>query len=459
MRKLNCILLLLINSNLFSQISIGFIDNFSGVQSVIYNPSAIADSFYKTDINIVSGNLNLGTDAVRFNYLEALGDVNFRGDGFRDFNDYIIERDFSKNSNYYTGNLILGPSFLMNLNRKTTIAFTSSVRAYSSFFNVSDVIYDRIDRDVYTNDPERLLTDNFDGIGGSGNIVSWAELGFTYASVLIHKKDKLLKYGLTLKFLRGIRAFSASIENFSATVNRATNLLDTNADIRGNFDISSSVEGTNYGQSLDIGFVYEKRNKTLPYYLKDREGLYYSKAPYQYKLAASITDIGFLSFNNTRTNSTNIDVNIPNELFDIDDYLVLTSNDTEKITYKLPTTVHLNVDYNIKPHWFVNANIDVFLLSNQNIRNIKSISNITVSARYESQHFSTFLPMSINRFGIFTSGIGFRTGYFFLGSSSLFTNLTDSSKEFNLFLGFKIPIYHKKVIYEYKNSFRHYTRE
>ncbi|MGY5352168.1 DUF5723 family protein [Wenyingzhuangia sp. IMCC45533] len=451
-------ILILFVSSINAQTSIGFIDNFSGIQSVIYNPSNIVDTFYKTDINLFSGDLNAGNDAVVFNPFEILGDVDFKENRFKSLDEYIKEENFSKNSSFYTTNQVLGPSVLINLDKKTAISFTSAIRTYASILNIDADTFDKISSDFYDNNPQRLLTDDFSRVGGGGNIVSWAEIGFTYAKVLLHQKDHFFKYGVSLKFLRGIRAFSVSLDDFNSNLTTdSSNPLNNVIDIDGDVNLSYSSKGANYGQSIDIGLVYEKRNRTLASLSKDKNGVYYSKAPYQYKLSVAVTDIGFLSFNNTRNQVNRFDLRVPSETFNLEDHLNISNKRREKTNYILPTTAHINFDYYIKPHWYVNLNLDLFLLSNSNLKQIKSISTATLSARYESQHFSAFLPMSINRFGVFKSGIGFRTGYFFLGSSSFFTNLTNLSKEADVFLGFKIPIYHKKVVKEYKDNYRYHV--
>ncbi len=459
MHKIIFSFLIFFSCLLNGQNAIGFIDNYAGIQNISFNPANIADSFYKIDINIFSSNLNIGNDATSFNPFKIIEDIDFKVNKFKNVDDYLKSSNFSKNSNYYVNATVLGPSILWNINRKSTFAISTVVRASGSVYNIDSNTYDKASSDFYLNNPLELLNVDFNSIEGSGSIYSWAEVGFTYASIFKQNARETFKYGISLKFLRGLQTYSFSLDDIDSNTNIGSlEDLDITAEISGTVNINSSTKGTNYGQAIDFGFVYEKRNRTLAVNLKDREGVYYSKAPYQYKLSASITDLGFLTFNNVINQTNSFNLNFPFDSFKIEDYLDINNfGESKKETFLLPTTAHLNVDYNLSLHWFVNTNIDLFLLSRKNTNQIQSVSNLTISPRFESQYFSAFMPMSINRFGIFKAGLGFRTSYFFIGSSSFITNLTNLSKEADVFLGFKIPIFNKKVVKEFKDRFKYHV--
>ncbi|ANW97246.1 hypothetical protein AXE80_13510 [Wenyingzhuangia fucanilytica] len=475
----------LLSSSLFSQSPIGFIDNYSGIQTVLLNPANILDTPYQYDVNILSFNANAGNNYYSLDPFKVLGDLNFglndikptysaykynrkleSSFGIGNINKYLISKSTSENSNFYGNAVVLGPSFLWTINNYNAVAFSSSIKTYGHAFNLNTKLYNQILDKMFVNkdfDSKDELNEFMNQLAinstNSSQVFSWAEIGFSYAGIAKQTANDFLKFGFTLKLLRGIRKVAVYSDDLKLDFNYDEDDPENSTlNFTGKATNSYSRLGANFGMGLDFGFVYEKRNKTFPINLRDDNGsVYYSKAPYSYKIGVAITDLGFLKYNNVRTNSENpnlINVNLDSEnyTFNIRDYIHITSLKTTSQTYFLPTTARINVDYNILKNYFINSNVDVYMLSNSSRKQIKYISNFVVSPRYESKHFSAFLPVSINRFGIFKAGIGFRTGYFFVGSSSLFTNLTTYSKEGDFFLGIKIPVYNKKVNKQYKNS-------
>ncbi|GGF63987.1 DUF5723 family protein [Wenyingzhuangia marina] len=481
-------ILVLLYGTTFSQSSIGFIDNYSGIQSVIYNPANILDTPYKLDVNIVSLSGNIGNQYISVNPFKIISDLNFGLNnikptysafkynrkltsrfGIKNLNSYTISSESSSNRNAYGNVTVLGPSFLWTINKYNAVAFTSSIKAYGHAFKLNSILYNNVTNKSYSNvsinsiEELQTLKDNL-GITprNYSQVFSWFEAGFSYAGVISHTASNFLKFGTTLKLLRGIRtgAIYSSDLNLDFQFNQ-NDPQNSTLDFTGNITNLYSRVGANFGMGLDIGFVYEKRDKTFPINLRDRYGnIYFAKAPYSYKIGVSITNLGFLKYNNVHTNfdqpnQINIDLTSQNYSFRIKDYLAINNLETNTKRYFLPSTASVNFDYHLYRRWFLNTNFDVFMLAYDHNKNIKYVSNLVVSPRYESRHFSAFLPMSINKFGVFTAGIGFRTGYFFAGSSSIFTNVSNYSKAGNFFLGFKIPIYNKKAIKEYKNSLNH----
>ncbi|MDO3694012.1 DUF5723 family protein [Wenyingzhuangia sp. chi5] len=472
----------------FSQSSIGFIDNYSGVESVVYNPANILDTRYKYDINIISLSGSIGNQYLSVNPFQIIKDLNFglndikptysafkynreltSSFGIKHIDNYTISSESSSNRNAYGNFTALGPSFLWTINKYNAVAFTTAIKSYGHAFKLNTLLYNNVTNKAFENtsfnseDDLQNFKDNLEITPRNySQAFLWAETGFSYAGIVKHTANDFLKLGVSFKFLRGIRTgaiYSNDLNlDFQFNENKPK---ESRLDFKGNVTNLYALKGANFGMGLDVGFVYEKRNKTFPINLRDKSGnIYFSKAPYSYKIGVSITDVGFLNYNNVFTNKDNpnlinVDLTSPSYNFNIENYLTITTLESEKQTYLLPTTGRFNFDYNINDKWYINTNFDVYMLSSTNVKQIKYISNFVVSPRYETIHFSAFLPVSINKFGIFKAGIGIRTGYFFAGSSSIITNLSNYSKEGDFFIGFKIPIYNKRVIKEYKNSLNH----
>lgn len=471
---------------LFSQSSIGFIDNYSGIQAVSYNPANILDTQYKFDFNIITTSIHADNNNYSAYPFKVLGDLKF---GLKDIipnyinykettlpnstyglqnpSKYIYRNITSNRNNFYASGSLLGPSFLWSINHNNAIAVTTSLRFSSQALNIntkliSDVAIDKKKLDLSTATLSEAIkfVDDFDlEYDHSSEGFYWAELGVSYAGVIKSSPRDFLKLGGTLKFLRGIRTAGVSVKDLDLNLNyNPTNPTQSSLDFSGNVVTSFSENGTNFGMGLDLGMVYERRDKNLPVNLIDSRGnVYYSKSSYTYKLGFSIIDFGYLNYDKVVSNRNipnNFIINLAssNYTLDIENYFSISKAVKTKETYLLPTTARFNFDYNINTKWYLNANYEFYMLGSTSRNRIHYISNFVISPRYETEKLSIFMPFSLNEFGVFKSGIGIRTGYFFLGSSSLFTNLSSYSKSGDLFLGLKIPFLDKKVVKEYKYS-------
>ena len=123
------VIALFVYNQSFSQSYIGHnVDNYAGIHSVAYNPSTIVGSNFKTDINIISGSVFGGSDYFGIDF-NSLINGNF------DFDD-DSERYVSEGNNFYLNTNVLGPSFMFNLNKKSSIGIITKGRA---FFNLNDI--------------------------------------------------------------------------------------------------------------------------------------------------------------------------------------------------------------------------------------------------------------------------------------------------------------------------------
>jgi len=458
MNKLLLSFFLFFSITSYSQYNIGFLDNYSGITSLFSNPANIADNYLNTDTNILSVSLNIGNNVIPFSPYKLFRKNEFDySNGNGTLNEYFDTFDFTEKSNGYINLNIQGPSYFKQINRLSSFAIFTNIRNNFYIYNLDSTFYKKLLTGFYLDNP--ISTDiNLSNILGKGNLVSWTELGFSYAKVLYHKKNKLLKVGGSFKFLFGLQSFTFNAKNINVSINdnlldqilNEEELIDDVLQANINLDYEFSKVGFNYGNSIDFGFVYEKRINTLPKFSIDDFGLYYIPSPYNYKISASITDLGFLNFKNINSNNFEAFYNFP------DDFNQNTIENQTSKTFATPLTSHFNFDYRIYKNFLVNGNFDFYMLPRKSNYTINNISSLTVSPRYESYNFSFFMPIAINEYGIFKSGIGFRTPYFFLNSSTFISNFTKKSKAFEVSFGVKIPIKNKRKFIEFKRSLKHH---
>jgi hypothetical protein len=163
-------------------------DNYAGVNAVMSNPANIVDSRFRTDINIFSGDVNLTNSYYSFTLNELFND-----------NYYSQENttNTSGSNSLYTKVDILGPSFMFNIAKNQSIAFTTRLRGIGHITNLDGNLINSInDNDAFGD--YSISNQNFSIASNS-----WGELGGTYARVLFDKGTHFLKAGVTLKYLFG----------------------------------------------------------------------------------------------------------------------------------------------------------------------------------------------------------------------------------------------------------------
>lgn len=445
--------------HLGAQSYIGFLtDNYAGINSVIVNPANIVDSRFQTDINLMGVSAFGGNDYYNMNIFKAIRNDNY------DFEQ--TERFHPKFNNNGEANVdVMGPSFMFNINNNNAVGIFTRAR---TFININGVN----GQGLYAIGEEEqdyiMSRDNFNGFGQA-----WAEVGISYAKVLINDRVNFLKGGLSAKYLRGAGSSHVAAKKVSIIYD-ADGSLHSNGGTTGSFTTAGQVvlgrsddfEGESYeyklpiassGFGFDIGFVYEWRPNHRDYRPRkvwpDRL-TYKEQNKYKLKIGLSITDIGFIDYKNGMQDIFDVtNTNVSEEAFENADgfYDALTdlytlTNSSIGYSTVLPTAFHFNADWSFSNNFYLNVNTDLSLTS-KNKLNKSTISDIiSLTPRYESKWFSFYMPFSIIQYVGFEAGAGLRFGPLYVGSGSLFTNvLSDKSKGANFYAGLKMPLFHGSV--------------
>lgn len=425
-----------------------FSDNYSGVNSVVANPANITDSRFKADINLAGASAFLGNDYYGVNILDATKED-------YDFNLNAIKSPSTNNN--ANGNLdILGPAFMFNLTKNSSLAIFTRARLFFGVRGINGTTVDVLDDDTT---PDAFINEG--DFNGTTN--AWGELGFTYARTIFNEKQHFLKAGLTVKYLQG--AANAYANGTNVTVNYDADgisptegsVATTGELVYGNSENLGDDDGFEYdftnnanGFGADLGVVYEWRPNYKEYATKGNSNNFKHKNKYKLKLGLSITDIGSINYKDGSEDGYNID----NPLFSENDLdnaeneeAFLNSTFTRLATkagytVNLPTALHVNADWSFTSKLYVNLNTDISLISNDNIRSSR-ISNVaSVTPRFESRWLSFYLPLSVVQYNGFQAGAGLRAGPLYVGSGSIISALTsDNSRGADVYAGLKIPIY------------------
>ena len=459
MKKITLLMLIFISSICAeAQSYIGFLtDNYSGVNSVIANPANITDSRFKTDINLLGASVFGGNDYYGVNVMDALKE------------DYDFDLEANKtpttDNNLLINSDVLGPSFMFNLNKRSSLAVFTRVRSFVNINEINGETADAIDDDS---------TDDFNVNEGDFTIFgqAWAELGVTYARVFMNKEQHFLKGGLSLKYLQGAGSGYGIGKN--VTVNYDADGTDlgggeTTGSVTSTGQITygryDDFEDENYeyelpknatGFGIDLGFIYEWRPNHANYVKTNSDNDSYTlkhKNKYKLKLGLSITDLGSINYKDgieetfdiTNTAVSEEDIDNEEDVNDILNNLYTLTNTSLGYKTTLPTALHLNADWSFSNHFYINLNTDFSLISKGKERASRIANVASLTPRFESRWFSFYVPLSVVENNGFQAGAGLRLGFLYLGSGSVISALTsDNTKGADVYAGLKIPVYQGK---------------
>lgn len=412
-------------------------DNYAGIQSVLFNPSAIVDSKYKADITLFSASVTGQNDLYGVNLSDVLG-------GGYDFDTQASKNIKANNRGNFNVD-ILGPSFMMNITPIHSIALFSRVRSITNLVNVNGQLVDEVNKDIDASN-SFLIT------GGSPNVVSnsWAEIGASYATVLLDRDEHFIKGGITFKYLMAgangyINGNDLSVgfirnnTNPSLSQYISTGTLKTSASYDYENGKDPEFDAKSAGLGVDLGFTYEYRTNCHTC-IGNR---------YKFKAAVAVTDIGKLNYKNAIENTYNLagnvsqdDIDSADNIFDFFDKNYTKVSSRKGVQANLPTALHTNFDWNINNRFYLNLSADLGLVDAKKINGTAIANSVTFTPRYETRQFSFYVPVTYMEYSGTQIGTGFRAGPLFIGSGSLISNLfANNSKAVNLYVGLKLPIY------------------
>lgn len=412
-------------------------DNYAGIQSVLFNPSAIVDSKYRADVTISS--------------VSATGQNDLYGVNFAEIFDGNYDLDTDAKKNFKTNNRgnfnvdILGPSFMMNITPEHSIGLFTRVRSITNAVDVNGQLIDEVNKDIDASNSFTITGGNPNGVTNS-----WAEIGASYGTILLDHDVHFIKAGITLKYLiAGVNgyingsdlsvAFNKNDAAPALSTYSSTGTLRTSASYDYENGKDPKFDMTSAGVGVDLGFTYEYRTNCHTC-IGNR---------YKLKAAIAVTDIGKLNYKNAIENTYNLTGSVTqNDIDDSDDIFEFFNDNYTKISSRkgvkanLPTALHTNFDWNIDNKFYLNLSTDFGLVDAKKINGTAIANSVSFTPRYETRQFSFYVPVTYMQYSGTQIGAGFRAGPLFVGSGTLFSNLfSDTSKGCNVYVGLKLPIY------------------
>ncbi|WP_397299853.1 DUF5723 family protein [Nonlabens ulvanivorans] len=429
-------------------------DNYSGITSLSFNPANLADSRFKTDINLFQVSSTTSNDYYAFNFSELFNDasgISFEESGMR----------FpSQNNNVYQNLDVLGPSFLFNLSDKHSLAISTRVRGYLNLREVNGNLFETLqDGDILNKDF------NIDMEKFNGTAHAWAEAGLTYGFVVMNKKNHFLKAGVTAKYLLGAGGFFINSNSINGSYDSVAETISANGDLSyaaaNSTDEDDDFDFGNGSSSIggDIGLIYEYR----PELKKDRKLdslALRGHNQYRLKLGLSITDIGSITYQDVNIDTYSVSGTVSASDFDEDFEQGLEDNysfisNTQDVTVQLPTALRYAIDLRVDRNIYIAATGAVGLNASTDPYSNNQLNYTTIVPRYESRLFTLYTNISFVEYADMTWGAGLRFGPLSFGSGSILSNLiSEDSQAADFYIGLKIPFHHRLKSKKKKNKFK-----
>jgi len=449
-------------SGAFAQTYPGYrTSNYTGVNGVFFNPANIADNRFKWDINVFAINGFVGNDQSGLKFKDVTKSLN--GDSLK---SKLLRGNTNLNSLSYVD--VLGPSFMISLSPKTSVAFTTRSRVFAT---TKDVDGNLATAFIDAGKPNGSYPYNFNSANSIVHATGWTEIGGSVAQVFTNKGGpNFFKAGITLKYIAGTADSYLSSTNLKGTLDNAggTFLTNTTGAVSLNttdanfsdYKFADFFKFNGHGFGGDIGVVYEFRPKQdFSLYEDD-----HFANKYKLKVSLAVLDVGNIKFNKSSNQAASYNVNIPataqfplsqfqgksikdyKGIFDASPYFTNTNpNQNTSYQVNLPATLQANIDYLLRGGFALNLS-GQFALSKKGGLNLYYFNSYSLTPRWENHLISVELPLNYNELTQFNAGLAFRVGPFFIGSGSVISAIFHESKQADLHMGLHFGIPYKKKI-------------
>lgn len=476
LKELFTILVVCVSYMSFAQNNLGHhTDNYSGVYSLNYNPAEIVDSRFNFHMNIIGAGFTASNNFIGIKRSALFSDRDFAFDDPNFTDNYLVERLNGKRKGVYVSGEVMAPlSFMANFGKKKSHAIGLNMRV-RTHTNVNGV-----DENLATMSYNELLLSELYNVGIQNENFSlqnntWAEYGITYGTELINSGKHFVTIAGTAKLTQGLANTYFYSDNLDVTFPSDSSVTVDQSDVRFGYssilgtqfdDIGGNVAGGNrFGFGFDVGAVWEFRPNIDDYKYGmdgDPEFLDPRKEKYKLKVGLGIMDMGFTNYSRDQGVFGEYFADVPNidieetfgaafEDFEntglqgFEDTLASIFDETsaDKGTYKvsLPMRINAYVDYNLWKGFYANLGASIAPAFKKNPEKTRSISEFSLTPRFEHKWFAFYLPFSVNTHGNPHLGTGLRVGPLTVGTNDILPLFAKSTiYDANMYMNFSMPI-------------------
>jgi hypothetical protein len=467
-------------------------DNYGGYNTLQHNPANLGDSRFKYHMNVLGFNAALHNNYLQveaphslYKFLYFTPDSNFGQQNFDyPFKEHYVTERLNGNDKYVFANTKVNVfSAMFSLNDRSGISLGFTNRSIVSATNISQNTIKTFQKYLdttatYKQHQRELLNTPISMPNASISALAYQQFSVKYSWVAQDKRKDFLKVGVGIDYNLGLFGGYLKSNELDYTITGIDTMNISNADLELAYINESFYTDPSWrlndmwgssrlgrGAGINIGFVYEKRNDYKKYKYKMNRKTHYDRSEnkYDWKVQASITDLGFIRFNNldyaekyeielgadtlnwndfdqasSWTNSDKVDT-FTNSFF-------RSVRRDNRFTMVTPAALHLGGEYKLPNNFYIAANYTQSLLMN-NSSGARMPSVLFVAPRYERKWFTATLPIAVSRYyNIVNLGAYVRAGIFYLGTDNLGGIFTGrKTNGYHLYAGFNWPIHFNRL--------------
>jgi hypothetical protein len=416
-----------------------------GILNASLNPAEFANMSNDHEINIIGVSFNVANNKISFGDL-VKGVDNFENLVFGGTEATNLRGDIE----------ILGPSFAMKVN-KWAFAVTSGAKIKADFVdvdvNIGNAVTDAAEDAILTGSPVFINTN----YNQRATATTWGEIGLSAAREVFNNEEHRFTGGVTLKFIFPGSYANMSADRFRGTITRTgtdVELTDASANINLAYsgslaeDFTDSSNFTNFfagglnGFAADLGVSYQ---------WKDRDN-----GDTRLNAGLSVRNLGSMTFKDDNNVSRGYQLEVgPTESLSLNQFegvedlrdieRILSENsqyftstgEQKDFKVKLPTVFSAYADVKVYNSLHVTAYTQQKLNEDNDNEQITTQNIISVTPRYTVNIFEAYVPLAHNEVSGFTTGLGFRLGGFFIGSSSIISAAVSDIDQADAYVGFR----------------------
>lgn len=239
------------------------------------------NSKLRVDIDLFSGSGLAGNDYFNIDFYSIInGEAGF---------DSGIKMNPTNQNNFLFNLDILGPSFMINLSPKHSVALTTRARGILNLNNINGELYEALEDGL---DESKSIQAEMENLNGTFH--GWAEFGISYGRLLIEKPGKTLTGGISLKYLKGAGGMYINSSKLNGNYDSGSGTLMTSGDFiyvtSQEFDSDAfSLSNTGSGVGIDFDMTYEYKGNKVTDIENPSNG-------YKLKVGLAIVDVGRISY-------------------------------------------------------------------------------------------------------------------------------------------------------------------
>lgn len=434
MKRLYFYFLMLAGSSSYAQTSTTEFNRYQ-LTNTFYNPAVLqVPESHKWSAHYAALSFRTSSNTAKFSVFTVFHNDLLRGS--------IL--GIKKPSSGYADIGLLGPSFAVRLNEKTTIAVTTRSRVVTNYSDVIGRLISEIGETAkkeYTY-PSYVVAQKDMRM----NTAVFNDLGIAVSRTIWSGEHVKIRAGATLKLINGVANSSMIASDLVGTIKkhktRGSYLTDatgevsaqTAGDFLSEFGIIGFVKPRKISLGADFGLAYE--------YYQDLK-----QAP-KLTIMASVTDIGKVRYEPDPKYSKSYDIGIPHNMrlyFNnsikfssfshttkiyekYDKFFKQTDSSSKEYSYKLPMMIRFKLNYNINEAYSVLIDAAIDSREKNFTYNLHSPAYAGIMPTWRNHKFSLSMPISYQEYAGINVGAGVRYKQFYFGSSSLISALFRSKQ-------------------------------